>query len=54
MSKLSTPKVAAKKARGARGKVAAKVAVHKARNSRATRRRTDGKGKTTETQPALS
>ena len=43
MSKLSTPKVAAKKARGARGKIAAKVAVHKARNSRATRRRTNSK-----------
>jgi hypothetical protein len=43
MSKLSTPKVAAKKARGARGKIAAKVAVDKARNSRATRRRTNSK-----------
>jgi hypothetical protein len=43
MSKLSTPKVAAKKARGARGKVAAKVAVDKARNARATRRRTNSK-----------
>ena len=40
MSKLSTPKVAAKKARGARGKIAAKVAVAKARTSRATHRRT--------------
>ena len=38
MSKFSTPKVAAKKARGARGKIAAKVAVAKARTSRATHR----------------
>ena len=38
MSKLSTPKVAAKKARGVRGKIAAKVAVAKARTSRAHRR----------------
>jgi hypothetical protein len=43
MSKLSTPKVAAKKARGARGKIAAKVAVAKARTSRATHRRTNSK-----------
>jgi hypothetical protein len=43
MSKLSTPKVAAKKARGARGKIAAKVAVVKARTSRATHRRTNSK-----------
>ena len=43
MSKLSTPKVAAKKARGARRKIAAKVAVAKARTSRATRRRTNSK-----------
>jgi len=43
MSKLSTPKVAAKKARGARRKIAAKVAVAKARTSRATHRRTNSK-----------
>ena len=43
MSKLSTPKVAAKKARGAGGKIAAKVAVAKARTSRATHRRTNSK-----------
>ena len=43
MSKLSTPKVAAKKARGADGKIAAKVAVAKARTSRATHRRTNSK-----------
>ena len=43
MSKLSTPKIAAKKARGAGGKIAAKVAVAKARTSRATHRRTNSK-----------
>ena len=43
MSKLYTPKVAAKKASGARGKIAAKVAVAKARTSRATHRRTNSK-----------
>ena len=36
MTKSSTPKVAAKKARGARGKTAAKVAREKARTARAT------------------
>ena len=41
MSKLSTHKVAAKKARGARGKIEAKVAVAKARTSRTTNRRTN-------------